>query len=238
MGTNLLSAMAAVTLSAVVAQASTVTFTVHKDWSADGSVRDYSATGQFLITENTSLGDNFGLSGYFISMGPGATADGSIAPEQVVQKGTTATLKTIGFGSSADTPVALSHAQNIAQQGASAMLYGIGQGTVDWPAISAIDTAFAWTNAHYLGLTAPNTPSAVASPVDIGGDTYSGAFTLANLIAASSSADVFTTGPGSTDHAAATVNFVFDGGSTPEPTSLSLLGLGVIGMLVRRRKYV
>lgn len=192
------------------AQAATVLFTVEK-----------TGAGTFDLYADVSLGDNGGLAGYSFTM-TGIDTVQNLSPRAVVDYNTGAASGFTLLTSADDDPVVVGVQNSTA---ANTIVYGYGQVGGDYLPIGAFGAVQNPWAAHLL--LASGTFSGPAG--DLLASSTDGAPT--NVWTAESAVSAFAA-----DSSVAFVGFGAEPPEVPEPTSLVLLGLGLIGLVARRRR--
>lgn len=167
--------------------------------------------------------DNAGLQSFCINFGPNVLTLANDAPQAPIWDGSDfGTIEQIGFSlgraPNVSFPLQLAAAQDITK-GAAYMVFDVGQlpGPAAWPAAPFPNTKV------YLG----GVPAAIPAPTKIGHGTCTNPIAIADVTAAGANVFDNDSGVGNT---AATVDVV------PEPATMSILVIGGLGMLLRRRR--
>jgi len=220
---NVFFAVAAAALLAGSASAATITYTLN-----------LSVPGTFTLSAATSAGDNAGLAAFGIPLSGTVLTLDNVAPSLTVgQKGSY--TGAVGFTSlrSGDSASQLTNplitgsqdAVNAAAPGN--LVYGIGQ------------SAGSFATSGFAPLFAGTDPQAWVSPVLLATGTYAGpASSLTfNLQSPNLAGNAFTASSGAAAPSATIATQIITGGVVPEPATVSLLGLAMIGGLgvIRRR---
>jgi len=208
-------ATAALVLVAQVAQAATVQYTLYPNANGPGT---------FKVTAKVGGGDNGGLSGYGFDLTGNVTALNHTTPASLAaQKG--AQIGPSGFGlarGQGTSPAFAAGFQDITAAN-SPLLYNIGI------------AAGSFTDQGVTPLVQPTPPSRSTweAEFELATGTYTGAFSSLgfNTAGVNATANVFTALNANTV-LGVTPTFVV----IPEPATLAIAGMGLIGMLVIRRK--